>query len=120
MKTIKEKINRFFVRGWHFLAFAWMNTAIMGYSVIGSLLEGLWLQAFACFLFYLPWIIVFIEMYRNHKLQIRNDVLIGILNEMEKGLIPVFKRYRKLYGEPPEEKIVDKESEDQANPLQEQ
>lgn len=97
--TMKEKINRFFAKGWHFLAFAWINVAFLCYTVIDSLLEGLFFSAFTCFLFHIPWVLLFIKMYKHHKTQVRTEILLDVLNK----IFPAFKRYHELYGELPEE-----------------
>ena len=100
---MKEKINKFFYKGWHLLAGVWFNVAFMIYVVVDGLAGGSWQQALIGFIFYLPWLLLFIEMYRNHKSQIKTVVVVKLLDKMNDNLLGIVERYHKRYGELPKE-----------------
>ena len=111
---MKEKINKFFYKGWHLLAGVWLNVAFMGYAVIDGLVEGSWQHALIGVLIYLPWLLLFIEMYRNHKSQIKTMAVVKLFDKMNDNLIEIVERYHKRYGElPPEDEPKSSESEKQ-------
>lgn len=101
---MKEKINKFFAKGWHLLAGIWLNVAFMGYAIIDGLVEGSWQHALIGFIIYLPWLLLFFNEYRNHKTQMKTVFLIKLMDGVNDNLIAIIERYKKLYGElPPEE-----------------
>jgi len=101
---MKEKINKFFYKGWHLLAAFWFNVAFMIYVVVNGLARDSWQQVLTGFLFYLPWLLLFIEMYRNHKSQIKTMAMAKLFDKVNDNLIEIVERYHKRYGElPPEE-----------------
>jgi len=111
---MKEKINKFFYKGWHLLAGVWFNVAFMIYVVVDGLVGGSWQHALVGFLIYLPWLLLFIEMYRNHKSQIKTMVVVKLFDKVNDDLIEIVERYHKRYGElPPEEEPKPSESEKQ-------
>ena len=113
---MKEKINKFLYKGWHLLAGVLFNVAFMIYVVIDGLVEGSWQHALIGFLFYLPWLLLFIEMYRNHKMHHKAEFVIKLMNGVNDNLIEIVERYHKRYGElPPEEESKPSESEKQNN-----
>ena len=79
---MKEKIERFFLKGRHLLVVAWMNVAFMSYVVIDRILECSWQNALIGFLIFLPWVLLFFEMYKNHKMQIKVGTVIALLDKL--------------------------------------
>lgn len=112
---MKEKINKFFYKGWHLLAGVWLNVAFMGYAVIDGLVEGSWQHALIGVLIYLPWLLLFIEMYRNHKMHHKAVFVIKLMDGVNDNLIAIIDRYRELYGELPEEE-PESEKQNSENP----
>ena len=109
---MKEKINKFLYKGYHLLAGVWYNVAFMIYVVVDGLAGGSWQQALIGFLFYLPWLLLFIEMYRNHKSQIKTKAVVKLFDKMNDKLIEIVEYYHKRYGElPPEDEPKSSESE---------
>ena len=100
---MKEKINKFFYKGWHLLTGVWLNVVFMGYAVIDGLVEGSWQHALIGVLIYLPWLLLFIEMYRNHKMHHKAVFVIKLMDGVNDNLIAIIDRYRELYGELPQE-----------------
>lgn len=96
------------------MAGVWLNVAFMGYAVIDGLVEGSWQQALIGVLIYLPWLLLFIEMYRNHKMHHKAVFVIKLMDGVNDNLIAIIDRYRELYGElPPEDEPKSSESEKQ-------
>lgn len=112
---MKEKINKFFAKGWHLLAGIWLNVAFMGYAVIDGLVEGSWQHVLLGFIIYLPWLLLFYNEYRNHKMQIKTIFLIKLMDGVNDNLISTIERYKKLYGELPEEE-PESEKKNSENP----
>lgn len=111
---MKEKINKFLYKGWHLLAGVWFNVVFMIYVVVDGLAGGSWLQALIGFLFYLPWLLLFTEMYRNHKSNIKTMAVVKLFDKVNDNLIEIVERYHKRYGELPlEEEQKSSESEKQ-------
>ena len=110
---MKEKINKFFAKGWHLLAGIWLNVAFMGYAIIDGLVEGSWQHALIGFFIYLPWLLLFCNEYRNHKMQMKTVLLIKLMDGANDNLIEIIERYRELYGELPEEDVKEEIKEEQ-------
>ena len=108
---MKEKIERFFLKGRHLLVAAWMNVAFMSYVVIDMILECSWQNALIGFLVFLPWVLLFFEMYKNHKMQIKAGDVIALLGKVNDKMIAVVERYYERYGELPEEEETEKKQE---------
>ena len=109
---MKEKINKFFAKGWHFLVGIWLNVAFMGYAIIDGLMEGSWQHALIGFIIHLPWLLLFYNEYRNHKMQMKTVLLIKLMDEANDSLIAIIERYRELYGELPEEETKEENKEE--------
>ena len=111
---MKEKINKFLYKGYHLLAGVLFNVAFMIYVVVDGLAGGSWQQALIGFLFYLPWLLLFIEMYRNHQMHHKAVFVIKLMDGANDKLIEIVERYHKRYGElPPEDEPKSSESEKQ-------
>lgn len=109
---MKEKINKFFTKGWHLLTGFWLNVAFMGYAIIDGLVEGSWQHVLLGFIIYLPWLLLFFNEYRNHKMQMKRVFLIKLMNGVNDNLIALIERYKNLYGELPEEEAKEEIKEE--------
>lgn len=107
---MKETINEFMLKGYHFLAAALVNAGIMIGNVVQGVIEGSWMLCIVGAMVCIPWILLFLEMYRGRKKRLE---MIEFLEEALNGLDGISKllvRYHKLYGPlPAEEKPVEKE-----------
>jgi len=103
IKAMKEKIKKFLYKGYYLLAGILFNVAFMIYVVVDGLVGGSWQQALIGFLFYLPWLLLLIEMYRNHKMHHKAVFVIKLMDGVNDKLIAIIDRYQGLYGELPEE-----------------
>lgn len=110
---MKERINKFFAKGWHLLAGIWLNVAFMGYAIIDGLVEGSWSHALLGFIIYLPWLLLFYNEYRNHKMHMKTAFLIKLMDGVNDNLIATIERYLNLYGELPEEEPNEETKEEQ-------
>ena len=112
---MKEKINKFFYKGYHILCCAWMEVAFLLYMIIDGMIECSWKQILFGVLTYTPWIILFFREYHFHKVQIEMNSLIklkDLIRTIAGGLAYNLKRYRELYGELPEEETKKENKEE--------
>ena len=115
---MKERINKFFYKGYHILCCAWMEVAFLLYMIIDGMIECSWKQILFGVLTYTPWIILFFREYHFHKVQLEMNSLIK-LKDLARAMAGDFaydlKRYKKLYGELPEEE-PESEKQNSENP----
>ena len=110
---MKERINKFFYKGYHILCCAWMDVAFLLYMIIDGIIECSWKQALFGVLTYTPWIILFFREYHFHKAKMKKVFLIKFMNGVNDNLIATIERYKNLYGELPEEEPKEGTKEEQ-------
>lgn len=110
---MKEKLRRFSENGGFYLILGWLNIGIMLGMIINSALDKSVEGCLISVLVYLPWTLLFFNMYQFQKEMRKADIKIEKLCIIEFSLLADLDHYRELYGDLPKEE--NKEEQDDTN-----
>lgn len=106
---MKEKLKRFFENGGFYLILGWLNIGMMLGMIINSALdksvEGCIISVFV----FLPWTLLFFNMYQFQKEMRKADITIEKLCIIELSLLADLDHYKELYGELPKEETKEEQ-----------
>lgn len=114
---MKEKINKFLYKGYHILCMVGIEVALMLVALIDAIIDGTWQHILIVAMIYLPWILLFIREYHYHKAVIKMKELIklkDLIRSIAGDFLHDINRYKKLYGELPEEEKEEETKEEQS------
>lgn len=112
---MKEKINKFFYKGYHILCFVWFEVILAVIALINSIINETWQHVLIVGLLYLPWILLLVREFHYHKMLIRTSEIIkrkDLIRSIAEGFLYELNRYKKLYGELPQEETKEEIKEE--------